>query len=326
MKFLHINISFFAIVFFSSLNGFSQEEEKENLLPEIQRIQDDYEVSLKIVSTPIVELCEKYIEALNRELKKAQTAGDFNEVVAIKKAVDKFNKGQLLDGHSDSPEVGKLEKIASKQFRLRLEATENPARKAAEKRVIQLNKTLKELTQSGNFESAEKVHNYIKSLPVNYDLMWVKKEINRMFKIPIVQEEKSLLSPSSESDNLKLQISKNDIPEILSVDIEPKKININETFEITMTAKSLHEIDQILYGFQFDGKQGSEFVNVGSSTIKPLEKNKWAISCKIRFVNPFQIGVHELVILTVENKELQKVSNNWFAPRANKPIKITVRD
>ena len=68
------------------------------------------------------------------------------------------------------------------------------------------------------------------------------------------------------------------------------------------------------------------FLNFGSSEIVSLRESKWAISCKIRFVNPLQVGTHELVILTVENKKLQKVSNNWFSSRSNKPIKITVRD
>ena len=91
MNYLHKYVSYFAFIFLLSLSGFSQEKEREKLLPEIQRIQDAYEDSLRIASTPIVKLGKQYKEALNRELEKAQDAGDFEEVIAIKKAADKFN-------------------------------------------------------------------------------------------------------------------------------------------------------------------------------------------------------------------------------------------
>ena len=324
MNYLHKYVSCFALIYLLSLSGFSQE--KEQLLPEIQRIQDAYEDSLRIASAPIVKLGKQYKEALNRELEKAQDAGDFEEVIAIKKAADKFNKGKLLDGTSDSPEIEKLEKIVSKQLKIRLKAAEKPALDAAKNRISQLKKSLKELTQNGNFESAEKVHNYIKSLPSKYDSIWITKEINRLINVPVVQVESSHSFSSNEKDNLKLIPQKTDIPEILSVSIEPKKISINEVFEISITAVSMHELDRVVYGFQFNGSDGSNFVNVGSSEIVSLGESKWAISCKIRFINPLQVGTHELVILTVENKKLQKVSNNWFSSRSNKPIKITVRD
>ena len=127
MNILLKHLSFLAILFSLTLSGYSQEEETKKLLPEIQRVQDTYEESLKIASTPIVTLGKKYIEALNRELEKAQKAGDFKAVVAIKKAVEKFNEGESLDGSSDSPDVAKLERIASQQFKLRIKSAEKPA-------------------------------------------------------------------------------------------------------------------------------------------------------------------------------------------------------
>ena len=326
MNFLDNYISFFVVIVFLFSNEFIQAEDAEGLLPEIRIIQSAYEDSLRVTSIPIVKLGKQYMDALNRELEKAQKAGDFDEVIAIKKAAERFNKGKSLHGSSDSPEIEKLEKIVSEQLKLRLKVAEKPVISAAQRRVSQLKKTLKELTQSGNFESAQKVHNYLKSLPEKYDSMWVTKEINRLVNVPAISREESLLSASPDNDKLKSDADKTDIPEILSVSVEPKRISINETFEIMITAESLHEIDQILYGFQFNGDEASDFVNVGSSEIESLGNNKWEMSCKLRFVNPFQKGTHELVILTIENKKIQKVSNNWFDSRSNKPIKITVKN
>ena len=120
MNFLIKHIGLLAILFSLTLSGYSQEEatEKatEELFPEIQRVQNTYEESIKVAAKPLVTLGTKYIEALNRQLEKAQKSGNFKEVVALKKAIEEFNKGESLDGLSDSPTVARLERIASQQF------------------------------------------------------------------------------------------------------------------------------------------------------------------------------------------------------------------
>ena len=142
---------------------------------------------------------------MNRQLDKAQKAGNFEEVVALKQAVEEFKKGEQLDGSSKSLAVAKLERIASQQIKIRLRNAEKPAFKAAQMRVSQLKQTLKDLTKSGNFESAEKVDQFIKSLPTRYDSSWAQSEIKRVasndgVKIPItVAERPSLLFGEKES-------------------------------------------------------------------------------------------------------------------------------
>ena len=337
MNFLLKYIGLLAILFSLTLSGYSQEEETEEILPEIQRIQDTYEESIKVAATPLVTLGTKYIEAMNRQLDKAQKAGNFEEVVALKQAVEEFKKGEQLDGSSKSLAVAKLERIASQQIKIRLRNAEKPAFKAAQMRVSQLKQTLKDLTKSGNFESAEKVDQFIKSLPTRYDSSWAQSEIKRVasndgVKIPItVAERPSLLFGEKEKPK-RPPPKLTDPPEIESVKfmsngVEIAEVEINEFFEIEIIARSLPEVSHASIQMTWEAGDNTlisstfGFASLAESQkVEPLDNNRWRLICsRAKFSNPLQIGDHYISYLIVTNK---LPSSNKFYRNQKKKIEV----
>ena len=300
-------INFLAIFSFVSLSGYSQEEETLKLLPEIQRIQDTYEESLKVASIPIVTLGNKYIEALNHELEKAQRAGDFKGVKAIRKSVEEFNKGEPLDGSSDLPAVAKLERIASQQIKIRLKTAEAPALKAAQIRVAQLKQALKDLTKSGNFESAEKVDQFIKSLPTRYDSSWAQSEIKRVasndgVKVPVtVAEGPSILFGEKEKPK-KPALTAEDPPEISSVEISPKQIKSGESLTIVALVRSFSPPNSLQVNDAWKDDSGSTDWFV-TGNYEKLKNQEWQFKGTYK-PNEFRIGEHTITRVTVRNEAL----------------------
>ena len=217
---------------------------------------------------------------------------------------------------SDSPSVARLERIASQQFKLRIKSAEKPVLKAAKIRVSQLKQALKDLTKSGNFESAEKIDQFIKSLPTRYDSSWAQSEIKRVasvdgVKVPITVEERPspLFVRKEKPKTIPPKLT--DPPEIISVDYQPKRVQVDELTEGIILVRCLNKPTSLRASWQFANSVGSDIQSIGGFEAMNLGDFMWLTKVKTRFTNSKQTGLHQITQLRVTNDEAQTISSDW---------------
>ena len=115
------------------------------------------EAGIEMANKPLTEIRTKYNLALQQYQKVAQEGGDLNGVLAVTKALELLKSGSPFSALSADPKIAKIQQTYQKAYEEIQKQTDARLLAVDRDYANQLDKLIKELTQSGSIEDAVKV-------------------------------------------------------------------------------------------------------------------------------------------------------------------------